>query len=155
MESINTSQKDENIIDEWIKQNRFSYSHMFKKYIQQCEKYDQLKTSINENLNSYYNKHDLVFNEESGNINWEVIQQFLPPGIDSNVREEFNKLSENEIRLCYLLFFKVHKRTIAKILPYKQSSIRSVLYKIKKKIGISDINKIYSTIIGLNVHKQK
>ena len=155
MESIDTSQTNENFIDEWIKQNRFSYSHMFKKYIQQCEKYDQLKTSINENLKSAYNKRDLVFNDESGKINWEVIQQFLPPGIDTNVREEFSNLSENEIRLCYLLFFKVHKRIIAKILPYKQSSIRSVLYKIKKKTGISDINKIFSTIIGLEVHKHK
>ena len=71
----------------------------------------------------------------------------MPFDIEKILREEYSMLNSNESRLCCLLFFEVSNKNIAKILPYKQRSIRATLYKLKQKIGIDDMKDMYRKII--------
>jgi DNA-binding CsgD family transcriptional regulator len=75
----------------------------------------------------------------------------MPSDIEKSIKKEYGLLNENEIRLCCLLFFKVPDRNIAKILTYKQKSIRSIKYIIKHKTGIQDIMEILKKIIVKDV----
>jgi hypothetical protein len=89
----------------------------------------------------------LKFRDEDGKINWNIIHRFMPSNLERNIKKEYNMLNVNEIRLCCLLFFNVPRKTITKILPYQQNSITPILFRIKQKTGITNINEIFRWII--------
>ena len=100
-----------------------------------------------EKLKKRFYSPDFSYYDENGKINWDVISQFMPPYIEKYIHENYSMLNGNEIRLCCLLFFNVSGKTIANILPYKQKSIRSILFKVKRKTGLNDIKEMFEKII--------
>ena len=148
---MNTSNNvliNEKMIDQMIEKIRLSSSHALKKYLDLYKKYDQLMTDvIEEKLKRRFFQKDLVFYDENGKINWEVIQQVVPSEMEKIIRLKYNMLNDNEIRLYILLFFHLSDKTIANILPYKQQSIGPVIGKIRKKAGVKDIQEIHRFIV--------
>ena len=63
----------------------------------------------------------------------------MPPNIEQNIKNEYNMLSLNEIRLCCLLLFNVTYSDIADILPFTQKSAHTIAHRIKQKTGMNDI----------------
>ena len=143
-----TSNHEKNI-DPLIEQIRASYFHMLKMYLLLYKKYDQINTDIKEEkFKKRFYSPDFSYYDENGKINWDVISQFMPSYIEKYIHENYNMLNINEIRLCCLLFFNVSGKTIANILPYKQKSIRSILFKVKRKTGLNDIKEMFGKIIA-------
>ena len=131
---------DDDFIDCLIEQIRSSFSHMLKEHLRVCKNYDQLKADIKEEQAKKRFYHtEPSFHDENGRINWEIIRRFIPSDFENHIRKEYSMLNENEVRLCFLLFFNASNKTIAAILPYKQKSIRSMIHKVKKKAGIIDM----------------
>ena len=135
-------------LDPLIEQIRVACSHMLKMYLLLYKSYEQLNTDIKEEkLKRRFYSPVFSYYDENGKINWDIISQFMPPDIEKYIHNNYSMLNNNEIRLCCLLFFNVSAKTIANILPYKQTSIRSILYKVKQKTGLKDIKEILEKII--------
>ena len=148
MKSDDNMQIDEKAVCRIAEQIRQSYSQMLKMYLHLYKKYDQLKSNYRDEKpkNYFYTANQYLY-DEKGKINWDIIRQFIPQDMEKSIREEFRELNNNEIRLCCLLFFNLPYKNIAEILPYTQKSIRSILFRIKRKTGIKDINKMINKII--------
>lgn len=152
MKTHDSSMVNETSINQYMEQTRSSYSHMLKIFLQLYEEYDKIKTKAREEkLKGFFYPVDYPFYDEYGKINWKIIRLFMPPGMEKSIKEAYGLLNENEIRLCCLLFFKVPDKNIAKILIYKQKSIRVIKYIIKNKTGIRDIQEMFRKIIVKSV----
>ena len=138
---------NEKPIEQSMEQRRSSYAHMLEMYLQLYKRHDQVMSDVkDEKLKRFY-QTGLPYYDEDGKINWEIIQQFMPPDMEKGLAEKHSTLNTNEIRLCCLLFFKVSEKNIAKILPYQKESVRHIIYKVKQKTGIKDIEEMFGKII--------
>ena len=136
-------------VEEWMNQVRSSYSHMLKEHLRIYKKYDRLKTiQRDEKVEKYFDFDVISYYDENGKINWEVIRQFIPPNMKKRIKEEFNMLNDNEVRLCCLLFFKVSKKTISNILPLKFNSIKPAVFRIRRKTGVENMQEIFKIFLG-------
>lgn len=148
MNTINPLIIKDKSIDEWMEQIKLTYSHMLKEHLHVYKKYDQLQSYVRDDkTRKYFDSNGTDYYDENGKINWEIIRQFIPTGMEIFIQEEYNMLNVNEVRLYCLLFFKVSGKTIAKILPYKEQSLRSIIFKSKQKAGMKDIHELYRKII--------
>ena len=138
---------NENPIEQLMEQSRLPYAHMLEMYLQLYKRQDQLVSDIKDEKLKHFYQTDLPYYDENGKINWEIIHQFMPPDTEKRLEEKYRALNTNEIRLCYLLFFKIPYKTISKILPYRKESIRRTIYKIKQKTGLKDIEEMFGKII--------
>jgi len=126
---------------------RTSFTYMLKEHLVIYKKYDQIRSDVrDEKKNHYFELDGHSYYDENGKINWEIIHRFMPQDIEKHFKEKYDMLNENEVRLCLLLFFKVSKKTISAILPYKQNSIKSITCRIRRKAGIETITDIYKFI---------
>ena len=147
MKSIENIPFNETSIDEWMKQVRQYFSHMLKEYLRMYKKFDQIKTNVrDEKMLKFLDPDIFNYYDEKGKVNWEIIRRFMPQDMEEYIRRRYNILNNNEIRLCFLLFFGVSKRVIANILPYNDKSIKTIQCRIKKKTGMNDVNDICKTI---------
>ena len=137
-------------VDNWMEQARELLCNTLKSYLDLYRRYDRLKVDIRireEKPGKRFYSDDLSFYQEDGKINWEVIRKCIHYDMEQYLKREYPMLNENEVRLCCLLFFKIPVKTIAKILPYKEQSIRSVAFKIKQKAELGHINEMFRKII--------
>jgi hypothetical protein len=81
------------------------------------------------------------FYGEPGELNWVSIRKLIPANLEGRIKEKYNMLNTNEIRLCCLMLFDVDKKDITHILPLKKNSLSPMVYQIKKKSGINDLKK--------------
>ena len=126
---------------DWIaEQSRLSHAGMLKHYLQVCGKYKRLKaTGKSDEMKRYFDIIDLHFYDETGKINWQTICPLMPQNFENCIKKVYNTLSENEIRLCCLLFFDVLSNDIADILPFKLATVHTITHRVKQKTGIKDI----------------
>ena len=123
-----------------MEQIRLSYAYLLEMHIQYCIRYKKFRRRITEEeLKRNFLLIDRFFFDESGKINWETIRRLMPPGIEEKIKKEYNILNENEIRLCCMILFNVQSNVIADLLPYTQTSIHSITYRIKQKTGMKNI----------------
>jgi len=131
---------DSKYFDLATEQIRLSHSYLLKNYIQLCNRYKHLKNRFKEKeTEKLFSVIDLYFYDETGKINWDNICPLMPLNIEKRIKEKYNILTKNEIRLCCLLFFNISYNDIADILPYTQNSAHTIFHKIKQKTGINDI----------------
>jgi len=131
-----------------LEQIRSTFSRMLKTFLQLYAKYDRFKTDMQAHTSiRLFHQMDVPYFDDKGKVNWDIILQIIPPNIEKHIKEEYNMLNKNEIRLCCLLFFDVSPKNIATILPYKKMSVYSILSKIKLKTGTKDITEMYRKII--------
>jgi len=130
-----------------FKQDRLAYSHMLKEYLWIYKHYDMLKNDMKaENLKKRYFYSEPSYYDENGKINWEIIHRFIHLNFEMNLKEVYNMLNVNEIRLCCLLYYGVSSKMIAEILPYTQMSIRTITARIKRKAGFKDKNDMFEKL---------
>ena len=128
METNDKALNSDKAIDRLIEFFRLLHSHKLKEFIGE-------KTNRN------------IFKNKEEKISWELIRLYLPYNIEKYIKQEYEMLTDNEIRLCCLLIFDVSIKNIHNILKYSKKSIYSVTYGIKKKAGIKEINEIFRKII--------
>jgi len=92
------------------------------------------------------NPNKFSYLAENRKTNWAIIHHFITPEIETCLKERYNLLNYNEIKLCLLLFFKVPCKTIADLLPYTVESVSTKQGIIKSKAGIKDIQELYRWI---------
>ena len=137
----------EKSFDEWMEKVRMSYYHMLKEYLQICKKYDELKTSVrNEKTGKYYNPDSISYYDENGKINWKIVRRFLPKDMEKRIQNEYSLLNDNEVCLICLLFIKVSNEKVVNYLRYKPTSIKSIIYRIRRKTGVKNIQEIFKII---------
>jgi len=140
MENIPAKTISNKQFDQQVEQIRLAYANLLKIHLQLYNKYKHLKIIVDdEKLGKYFHMIDHYLYDTSGRINWDNICQLLPSNIEKKIKNNYDMLSVNEIRLCCLLLFNVPYKDIADILPYTQQSAHSVAYKIKQKTGMNNI----------------
>ena len=135
---------DQNMITcrhcQMMEQIRLSYIHALKMFFMIHNKYKQVrKWNSDEGLNKYFHQVDQYIYDKNRKLNWDAICSFMPINFEKNIKKDYDMLSENEIRLCCMLFFEVNTTDIIDILPYTRNSIYVVTNRIKQKAGIIDI----------------
>ena len=126
--------------DQLTKQIISLHTHLLKMHIQYCNRYKHFTHRVkDEELKKDIQLINQFFFNEKGNINWETICSLMPPKIERKIKNEYDALNENEIRLCCLLLFNVPCKDITGILPYTQKSIHSITHRVKQKTGLKNI----------------
>ena len=141
---------NENPIEQSMEQSKLSYAHMLEMYLQLYKRHDQVMSDVKDEKLKHFYQTGLPYYDEDGKINWKIIHQFMPPDMEKRLEKKYSALNTNEIRLCCLLFFKIPHKTISEILPYQKESIRRIVYKIKQKTGLKDIEEMFRKIIVNN-----
>jgi len=143
--SISTVMTHNNMIssaffEKLMEQHRLAYAHLLKIHIQYCIKYKYFKNRVkDEKLQKDLNLIDRFFFDDSGKIKWDTVRLLMPPKIEEKIKKEFKTLNGNEIKLCCLILFNVPNKYITDLLPYTQTSVHSISYRIRQKIGKKNI----------------
>jgi hypothetical protein len=119
---------------------RLSYTYRLKAHLEIRKDYDNFKRRNKQNMN--FQLVDKFFYGNSDKLCWETIIPLMPDKFEEKIKMNYDKLNENEIKLCCLLLFDVDKFDLPRLLPsYKKESISAIKRRIKEKTGKDDIIK--------------
>jgi len=76
---------------------------------------------------------DNYFFDEKGKVNWYEISKLIPQNLEKNIKNKYDMLNENEIKLCCLFLFEVDLKNMSNILPFRPNSVYVMKNKIKQK----------------------
>jgi len=124
--------------DQFVEQIYLLHEHVLKIFLQLYNKYKNFKIR-NKGNEAQFHLLDSYFYDASGKINWDHIRALMPQNLERNIKDEYNMLSENEIRLSCLILFNVSVQEITDILPFTQNSIYVITNRIKRKTEMKDI----------------
>jgi len=114
------------------------HERVLRMYLQMYYKYKNFKIK-NKGNEDQFHLFDSFFHDATGKINWEHLRTLMPQDLEKNIKNKYNMLSENEIRLSCLILFNVSVQEITDILPFTQNSIYVITNRIKRKTGMKDI----------------
>ena len=124
----------------FIEHIRLSYAHVLKTYLRFHDNYNHLKIkTTDEESKKVFQLLDQSLYGKTGKLNWDNICPLMPANLEKGIKKEYAMLSENEIKLCCLLFFGVPCKDIASVMSHTQQSVHSITYRIKQKTGMKNI----------------
>lgn len=139
--------------------NRIKYRHKKKilKYNQLERKKTELKLSIQENnikkLKADISDYLYQIGKSSSNSPNLVLFYSNFEKIYPNFRQSLKKanpnISENELKLCALIRLNLSSKEIGQLLNITQDSVNKARYRLRKKLGLSSSEDIFTTLLNI------
>ena len=126
-----------------------SYVNSLNMVVLFCKKFRQVAIHMNDtSAKRYLSIINNFYFDDKGRIKWAIIQQVLPPDVESFFNNEYPMLSEREIRLCCLMAFDLPANDITGILAYSnQGSVHTITNRIKSKIGVKNVRESFKNLL--------
>jgi tetratricopeptide (TPR) repeat protein/DNA-binding CsgD family transcriptional regulator len=116
------------------------------------EKLEELKQEPEANKTAIRRLVQLIKNDYQTEKDWENFKSYFEQvheHFDAKLREHFNDLTHNEIRLATLLKMNLSTKEIASILNISPDSVNKARYRLRKKLNLSTEDSLENFLLAL------
>lgn len=115
-------------------------------------KLEEVKKEPNANPNAIARLIQIIRNDEQSEKDWANFQTYFEQvheKFDIKLREHFNDLTNNEVRLAALLKMSLSTKEIATILNISPDSVNKARYRLRKKLNLSTEESLETFLLAL------
>jgi tetratricopeptide (TPR) repeat protein len=116
------------------------------------EKLEELKQEPEANKDAIRRLVQLIKNDYQTEKDWENFKSYFEQvheHFDAKLRDHFNDLTHNEIRLATLLKMNLSTKEIAAILNISPDSVNKARYRLRKKLNLSSEDSLENFLLAL------